>query len=399
MKKTIKNLLLVLPLWFIAGMAWAVLVGFLTPTPLITSDIQDRIDAGMAQIDQQIKLSKAEMLQNTPITLDKKITETVKNISPSVVSIIIKKDLVVYRTDPWGFFREPVGSIERKIWGGTWFFVSKDGKIITNKHVVWDTQSTYTIITSDNKEYDSTVIATDPRNDIAILQILEKDIPNIPGFEPLEFIQDEDDIQLGQFAIAIGNALAEFENSVSLGIVSGKNRTIADDNIGLSGLIQTDAAINPGNSGWPLLNLDWQVIGMNTLIIWDSEWVGFAITLTKSRVDYILKSIADTGRIKRGFLGINYISITPGIQDEFDLESEQGVYILDKAGSVVAWSNAQAAWLEPWDIITTINDIKVNSKNTLSNLLDNKIPGDVLNLQVIKKSWDTKTVELELGEI
>gem|GEM_PF-4348857 len=91
------------------------LVGFLTPTPLITSDIQDRIDAGMAQIDQQIKLSKAEMLQNTPITLDKKITETVKNISPSVVSIIIKKDLVVYRTDPWGFFREPVGSIERKI--------------------------------------------------------------------------------------------------------------------------------------------------------------------------------------------------------------------------------------------------------------------------------------------
>ncbi|MDC0506242.1 trypsin-like peptidase domain-containing protein, partial [Candidatus Gracilibacteria bacterium] len=351
------------------------------------------------EIQSQLKLSKSDMLKNTPITLDKKITQTVKNISPSVVSIIIKKDLVVYRTDPWGFFRQPLGSVERKVGGGTGFFVSKDGKIITNKHVVSDIDATYTVIASDNKEYDANVIATDPRNDIAILQISDKDMPSVPGFEPLEFIENKDEIQLGQFAIAIGNALAEFENSVSLGIVSGKNRTIADDSVGLSGLIQTDAAINPGNSGGPLLNLDGRVIGMNTLIIGDSEGVGFAITLTKSRLEYILKSIADSGRIKRAFLGINYISITPGIKNEFSLGSDNGVYILDKPGSVVTGSNAQSAGLEPGDVITTINDIEINSKNTLPNTLDNKIPGDILKLKVIKKSGDQKTISLELGEI
>ncbi len=399
MKKKYKSILTTCLISILGWILWACLVQVLTPPPLITSDIQDKIDLWIAQIEQQLEISKQDMLKNTPVTLDKKITQTVKNISPSVVSIIIKKDLVVYRTDPWWFFRRPLWSVERKVWGGTWFFVSRDGKIITNKHVVSDTDATYTVIASDNKEYDATVIATDPRNDIAILQISDKDMPSIPGFEPLDFIENKNEIQLGQFAIAIWNALAEFENSVSLWIVSGKNRTIADDSIWLSGLIQTDAAINPGNSGWPLLNLDGKVIGMNTLIIWDSEWVGFAITLTKSRLEYILKSIADSGRIKRAFLGINYISITPGIKDEFSLESDSGIYILDKPGSVVTGSNAETAWIQPWDIIIKVNDLELNSKNTLPNILDNKIPGDTLELEVIKKSGEQKKITLELGEI
>ncbi len=169
--------------------------------------------------------------------------------------------------------------------------------------------------------------------------------------------------------------------------------------MGLSWLIQTDAAINPGNSGGPLLNLDGEVIGMNTLIIWNSEWVWFAITLTKARLEYILSSIEESGEIKRAFLGINYIPISKWIRQEFDLKFATGAYILDKLGAVVTGSNAESAGLEPGDIITSVNDIEIDTKNTLSSVLDNKIPGDTLELKIIKKSGDTKTISLQLGEI
>lgn len=247
------------------------------------------------------------------VSLESSITQEVAQVAPSVVSIIVKKDLVVYRSDPWGFFQQPVGNVQRQVGGGTGFFITKDGTILTNKHVIADTQAIYTVITNDGKEYDAEVVATDPINDLAIIKIVGEQTQE---FSALSFIESQENIQLGSFVVAIGNALAEFQNSVSLGIISGKDRSIEASGEKLTGLIQTDAAINPGNSGGPLIDLKGKVIGINTAIAYDSTGIGFSIGLTQEKIDYILKSIAATGTIKRPFIGINYIPNSPGVQQE-----------------------------------------------------------------------------------
>lgn len=331
-----------------------------------------------------------ENIQN----LENTIVNLVAEVSPSVVSIIIKKDLIIYKSDPFGFFRQPAGTIEQKVWGGTGFFVKEDGTIITNKHVISDSDAVYTIITSSGEEYDAEVIALDPLNDIAVLKINWDH-----QFQTIQPINSTENIQLGQFAIAIGNALAEFQNSVSLGIISGKERSIEWRWEKLTGLIQTDTAINPGNSGWPLINLEWNVIWINTAIINNSEWIGFAIALTKPRLEYILTSIEKYGTIKRPFIGINYIPNSPGIQQELWLAVDYGVYIIDEPGSVVSGSSAEESGLEPGDVITSINKQKITSDISLLDIIQNKIPGDTLELEVIKKSWEIKDIELILWEI
>jgi serine protease Do len=227
------------------------------------------------------------------------------------VSIVIKKDLVIYRSDPWGFFQQPAGSVSRKVGGGSGFFIREDGTILTNKHVVQDPSAEYTVILHDGREYPAEILALDPVNDLAVIQIRDE----AETFTPLPVIS-EDSTQIGQFVLAVGNALSEFQNSVSLGIISGKNRSIEAQNEVLSGLIQTDAAINPGNSGGPLLSTEGTVVGINTAIASNSDGIGFAIELTQAKIDYILKSIEESGRIKRPFIGINYILNSPGVAAE-----------------------------------------------------------------------------------
>ena len=244
--------------------------------------------------------------KNISITqLESEITDIVKDVSPSVVNIIISKELTVYKNDPFNFFRQPVGSIERKVWGGTGFFVSKDWIILTNKHVIQDQNAQYTVILNNWDEYPATILAKDPITDLAVIKIdTNKEII------PLEFINnyegENSQIQIWQFAIATGNALAEFQNSVSLGVISWINRTIEAENEKLSGLLQTDAAINPWNSWGPLINLDWKVMWINTAISGNAQWIGFSIPLSKTRVDFILKSIEKYGEIKKPFIWINY---------------------------------------------------------------------------------------------
>ena len=325
-------------------------------------------------------------------SLEDTVIETVRDISPSVVSIIIKKDLIIYRSDPFGFFTQPQGTIKRQVGGGTGFFIRKDGTIITNKHVVSDRNAIYTVITNSGEEYDAIVLATDPLSDLAIIKI-----DSFSEFPPLNVISSTQDISIGQFAIAIWNALAEFQNSVSLWIVSGKERSISAWDTILSGLIQTDTAINPGNSWWPLINLNGEVMGINTAIINDSQGIGFSIALTQSRIEYMLESIAASGDIKRPFIGINYIPNSPWVQQELWLGVDYGAYIIDEAESVVNGSSAQKAGLEPWDIILQIDNQDITLKNNLGSIIQNKIPGDTLQIQVLKKSGDTKELELQLG--
>ena len=328
--------------------------------------------------------------------LENNIIDITKQASPGVVSIIVKKDLVVYKSDPWGFFKQPVWSVEKKVWWWTGFFLTKDGKILTNKHVVSDREAEYTVINSDWREFSAKVLAVDPLSDLAIIQI---EVPEDMKIETLGFIENKEEIKIGQFVIAIWNKLWEFENSVSLWLVSWTDRIIKDENINLSNLIQTDADIHPWNSWWPLINLDWKVIWINTAIVQDIESIWFAIQISKKKIKYMLDSIEKHWDIKRPFLWISYIPLSEGIMKEFWLRSSVWIYIINEPWSVVKWSNADKIWLEPWDIISEVDEVPLVWKNTLGSIIQWKLPWDKLKIKVIKQSWEIKRLDLILWSI
>lgn len=220
---------------------------------------------------------------------DELLTEAVAKVTPAVVSIVITKDVpqleVVYE-NPFGddpFFRDfgvtipryrQKGTIKQKVGGGTGFLVSKNGYIVTNRHVVADDSASYTALLSKGQQKDIQVIYKDAIHDLAILKIDGNDYPSIT-------LGDSDNLKLGQTVIAIGNALAEYNNSVSVGILSGLNRTIEASGEKLFGVLQTDAAINPGNSGGPLVSLDGKVIGVNVATIVGASSISFSIPINE----------------------------------------------------------------------------------------------------------------------
>lgn len=385
-----KNTLLILSLILFSLIWWAIWAYWLIsyfPLQTITQDIE------IIASNEQENTVIAEQVQHVDmVSLENTINETVKKIAPSVVSIVIKKDLVVYRSDPYGFFQQPAWTVSRQVWGWSWFFISKDGIILTNKHVVQDTTAEYTVILNTGEEYDATVVALDPVNDLAVIKIQDE----ANDFSPLPISQRLEDIEIGDFGIAVWNALAELQNSVSLWIVSGKNRTIQAWWDTLSGLLQTDAAINPGNSGGPLINLSWEVIGINTAIASNSNGIWFAYGLTQERVDYMLQSIWESGRIMRPFIGINYIPNSQWVASQLWLTTSQWVYIIDEEESILAGSSAEKAGLQPWDIILEVDGKILGVTTTLNNIIQNSLPWDILELKVLKKSWEEKNITLEL---
>ena len=332
--------------------------------------------------------------KNIEITdLQNTITKLVKEVSPSVVSIIIKKDLTLYRRDDFWFFQEPVGTVRQKVGGGSGFFITKDGKILTNKHVVADGNAEYVVVTNDGKEYEASVLARDPLTDLAVIQIKWK-----ADFIPLEFVSKDDEINIWEFAIAIGNPLAEFQNSVSLWVVSGKNRSINEGEVQLSNLIQTDAAINPWNSGGPLLNLDKKVMAINSAIVNGTEWLWFALAMSREKVDYMLSSIQKYGSIKKPFIWISSIALSPRVSQELKVKSDYGALIDTQKDSVLTGSPADVAGLKPGDIILKIDGEKLDMQNDLPSMIQNKIPWEKLELEVFDSKGNTKNVEVILGE-
>lgn len=372
-----QNWIILLILWFsfISGILWSQIA------PLFLDDSEKSEEKIIEKTMKDISITD---LQNN-------ITNIVQNTAPSIVSIIIKKDLPLFRSDPFWFFQTQVGTTYQTIWGGSWFFITKDWKIITNKHVVNDSFAEYSVLTNNGKEYTAKILAIDPLTDLAILQIDSSDI-----FIPLEFIKNSETIHIWSFAIAVWNALAEFQNSVSLWVISGINRIISTGQTNLGWLLQTDAAINPGNSWGPLINLDKKVMGINTAILDWAEWIGFAIQVTQEKVDYILASIEKYGEIKRPFIGINYIPVTDAIAKKLWLLENYGAYIPDQEGSIVSGKAWEKSWLKPGDIILEIDWEKVDEKNDLMTKIQNKIPWDTLILKVRTKKQDIKDIQLVL---
>jgi len=236
----------------------------------------------------------------------------------------------------------------------------------------------------------------DPNNDLAILEIVDENIE----FVTLDFINNIDEINVWQFAIAVWNALSEFQNSVSLWVISWKNRNISDGKNTIWWLLQTDAAINPGNSWWPLINLDWKVMWINTAIIEWREWLWFSIGLTKDKINYMLESIKKYGVIKKPFIWVNYLTISESIQKQYNLKSNVWLYVINEEWSVVLWSPAEKAWIKKWDIITKIDGINLWINYDLNYFIQNKSPGEKINLSILRE-WENNEINIivELWEI
>jgi len=360
------------------------------------------------------------------VTEDSATVSVVKNVSPSVVSIVVSKDIsqVVGRTGdvfpfddffefgfPFDFKfnptpndngkqqqeKKPAEKKKQQVGGGSGFIVTKDGMILTNKHVVSDPDADYTVVTNDGKEYPAKVLATDPVNDVAIVKI------DASGLVPVD-LGDSDDIQIGQTVIAIGYTLGEYRNTVTRGVVSGINRVVqATDGTGQSEVIQeaiqTDAAINPGNSGGPLLNLSGQVIGINTAVNRAGQSVGFAIpvNIAKRPLDSVIKH----GRIIRPFLGVRYRLVNEEMVKKNNLRVDYGAIVAgnpqENELGIVADSPAEKADLREGDIILEVNGERVDQGHALANLIVKYAPGDTIKLKVLS-GGEEKEVSVTLSE-
>jgi len=367
-----------------------------------------------SQIKEFLQNLKIEPLQGdqgyVPQTSEEaKTISAVQEVSPAVVSIIITKDLPVleeYYINPFEEFFGPgfqipqyrqKGTEKKEIGGGTGFIISTDGMLITNRHVVIDTEADYTVLTNDGKKYPAKVIARDPVQDFAILKI-----ENANGNFPIVKFGDSSQLQIGQTVIAIGNALGEFKNTVSVGVISGLGRTVTASGGGiteiLENVIQTDAAINKGNSGGPLLNLKGEVIGINTAMASEAENVGFAIPINRAK--RAIEQVKSIGKIVYPFLGVRYVLVTEAIQKENNLPVDYGALIMageNGEPAVTPESAADKAGLKVGDIILELNGQKISPDNSLAKLLMDYIPGDKVTLKVLKEGQE-KNIEVVLGE-
>lgn len=359
------------------------------------------LDPGAASTGQKITLNE-----------DSAIIDVVKKASPAVVSIVISKDLnkipgygmSPLDNDPFfNFFygnrqSQPQSSTPnvQQIGAGSGFFVSADGLILTNKHVVEDEQASYTVLTEDGKKYETRILSRDPVNDVAIVKVEVKN-------EPFLNLADSSNLQIGQRVVAIGNSLGQYQNTVTSGIISGIGRSITaggqSGSESLEGVIQTDAAINPGNSGGPLLNISGQVIGINTAIDQQGQLVGFAIA--SNDVARALTSFQKFGKITRPFLGVRYVVINQALADDQKLSRNYGALIVRGSNSsdfaVIPGSPAAAAGLVENDIILEVNGAKIDENHTLSGRMKNFNPGDSVALKIYHNG-EEKEVKVTLSE-
>jgi len=359
----------------------------------------------------------------TPQTSQEEATiKVVNEVSPAVVSIIITKDLPVfeeYYVSPFEeFFGQPFfefkipqyeqkGTQKQEIGGGTGFIVSEDGMILTNGHVVSDKDADYTVLTNDGKKYPAKVLARDSIRDLAVIKIEGEKIVDNQGkliLKPFPTVKlgDSDKLQIGQTVIAIGNALGEFRNTVSVGVISGLGRTVTASGGGmietLEDVIQTDAAINKGNSGGPLLNLKGEVIGVNFAMAQQAESIGFTIPINKAKKD--IEQVKTSGKIVYPFLGVRYALINEEIQKENNLPVDYGVWVQKGTGGEAAifpGSPAEKVGLKEGDIILEFNGEKITTENSLAKIIMKYNPGDKVSLKILKEGQE-KIVEVILEE-
>lgn len=326
-----------------------------------------------------IEQSKQVTLQENSATID-----LVKKVGPSVVSINTS-------TTVQSFF-----GAQQQQGAGTGVIVTSDGLILTNKHVVQGA-STVTVTNTDGKQFEGKILALDSSNDIAFVKV---EASGLPAAE----LGDSDRVEVGQRAIAIGNALGEYSNTVTTGVISGKQRPVqAADGQGntetLTNLFQTDAAINPGNSGGPLLNIDGQIIGINTAVASgeNAQNIGFAIPI--NQVKGALDSVKTRGVIVRPYIGVRYVMLTDSFAERNNLPVKQGALLRgdEQTIAVISGSPAAKAGLKEGDIITKINDKEITRDNPLQSVVVGFSPGDTVKVTYWRDGKE-QTVDVKLEE-
>lgn len=331
---------------------------------------------------------------NSPLNINRSRTEKIvveessaiidatKKIKPSVVSITSQEI-----TSPFGFTTG--GS------SGSGFIVTSDGIIVTNKHVVSENVE-YTVYLADGKKYSAKILAKDPFNDLAFIKIEARSLP-------IADLGDSDQLQVGQWVIAVGNALGEFQNTVTSGVISGINRSVApsDPSTGqteqLDGLLQTDASIFPGNSGGPLVNIQGKVIGINTAKGAD-QGLGFAIPINS--IKNALESVKSSGKIVRPMLGVSFVPVNALVAKNYNLPVDYGALIYAPMGqsAVVEGSPAQKAGLQVGDVITEINGDRITENTSLRTLLGKYQPNDEITIKIMRDRKE-KTIKIKLAEM
>lgn len=347
-------------------------------------------------------------LANSIINQDLRVTnqqeaviDVANKSSSSVVSIVVSQhlsDVQNNRFDPFlDYFGIPQSTPDtnndsndlREVGAGTGFIISNDGMIITNRHVVDEDDAEYTVILNDDTEYTAKVLAKDTLLDIAFLKI------EATNLTPLNF-GDSSKIQVGQTVVAIGNALGEFSNTVSAGIVSGLGRNItATDARGRSAeqlydVIQTDASINSGNSGGPLLDLNGNVIGVNVAVASEAQGIGFAIP--SNVVVDLLSRLNEQGEIVRPKLGVRFRMIDEALKKANNLTVNDGALIQRGQTAndlaVIPGSPADKAGLRENDIVLEINGEKLTESKPLNIVIQGYKVGDEITLKVLRQGQE-----------
>lgn len=378
------------------------------------------------QAVEKVGVPNEEVAYHSDISYEQAIIDAVKSASPSVVSIVISKNLPIYEQqwiNPFGEnspfdFQIPQqvqkGTKYQEVGAGSGFIVSEDGLVLTNKHVVLDNKADYTVLTNDGQKYSAKVLALDPVQDLAIIKI-QLDATDLPAqagltagqagkkFQPIK-LGNSSGVQLGQTVIAIGNSLGEFRNTVSVGIISGLGRTVSASNQAgsfsetLEGIIQTDAAINAGNSGGPLINLKGEVIGINTAMAEGAENIGFALPIDIAKKD--IDQVARTSKIIYPFLGVRYASIDGDVKEKYKLSVDQGALVVkgdNGEPAVTVGSAADKAGIKVGDIILEINSEKITQNNKMAGIIQKYNPGDKITLKILRNG-EEMTLETILDE-
>lgn len=302
------------------------------------------------------------------------ISTVASKLGPSVVSVMTKSQSQSY-----------FGS-QTQEGAGSGIILTSDGYVLTNKHVV-SGSTEVSVVTSDGTVYDNaTVVGTDPLNDLAFIKV-----NGASNFTPA-VLGDSSSVRIGQNVVAIGNSLGQFQNTVTSGIISGTGRPVsAQDGTSvetLTDLLQTDAAINPGNSGGPLSNLSGQVIGINTAVAQDAQSIGFSIPINSAKG--IIKTLQKTGKVQRGYLGVNYVTITPEVAKQYNLPVKKGAYVKSNNGdSVISGSPAEKAGIKDKDIIVKVGDLEVGDRGSVASLVSEYAVGDTVQLTILR---DGKTI-------
>jgi serine protease Do len=355
---------------------------------------QDSLAGGNLSSQKKIVSSQSQL-----------ISQIAKIVGPSVVSVNVNITSASSQTG-FGLFGFSQPGAEQA--AGTGIIISSGGLIITNRHVVPAGTTSVSVTLSDGTELKNVSVigrtSDSDSLDVAFLKINDtqkhKLTPAVLG--------NSSTVQVGDDVVAIGNALGQFQNTVTSGIISGYGRSVqASDSSGsastaetLDDLFQTDAAINEGNSGGPLANLNGQVIGINTATAGNAQNIGFAIPIND--VKGLISQVLKTGKFARPYLGVRYVPLTADVANEFNLSVTNGAFIAPSSDpsnpSIIAGGPAGQAGLQEKDIITQVDGKNINQTHSLTSLLDTHQPGDKITLTVIRGN-DTKHINATLGTV